>query len=85
MLGMTERAGVQRVKRLHEHNLPSLHSDLDPTAHAEAMLCSDGDTAVPTFARARGIARHVINARATRLTGPSMRSKIRVAGGKAWR
>ena len=59
---MVERAGARRAERLQDHNLPSLHAALDPAVRPDAVLCSDGDAAFATFARARGIAHHVINA-----------------------
>lgn len=60
--GMVERAGARRAERLQDHNLTSLHAALDPAVRPDAVLCSDGDAAFATFARARGIAQYVINA-----------------------
>jgi hypothetical protein len=56
-------AGDRRAGRLKDHNAPSLHAALEPALCRDAVLCSDGDGAFATFARARGVTHYAIPAR----------------------
>lgn len=62
-LAMADRAGARQAGRLESHTAPSLYAALDATLRRDAVLCSDGDPAFATFARAKGIAHHVIHAK----------------------
>jgi transposase-like protein len=63
VLALVERAGDRRAGRLKDHNAPSLHAALEPALRQDAVLCSDGDGAFATFARARGVTHYAIPAK----------------------